>query len=57
MKVLHKVRIMLRMKFLLESRIAPVAFLHRDCFQGDIGLNLFLDFAEVKELEEEELLS
>lgn len=45
------------MKFLLESRIAPVAFLNRDCFQEDIGLNLFLDFAEVKELEEEELLS
>lgn len=48
---------MLRMKFLLESRIPPVAFLHRDGFQGDIGLNLFLDFATVKELEEEELLS
>lgn len=37
MKALHKVRIMLRMKLLLENGIALVAFLHRDCFQGDIG--------------------
>lgn len=59
MKVLQKARIMLRIKSLLESRIASVAFLHRDCFQGtvSIGLNLFFDFAKVKELEEEELLS
>lgn len=48
MKILQKARIMLRMKSLLESRIASVAFLHRDCFQGDIGLNLFFDFAKVR---------
>lgn len=54
-KALQKVRIMLRMK-LLENGIPLVAFLCRDCFQGDIG-QFILRFCKVKELEEEELLS
>lgn len=46
LKALHKVRIMQRIKFLLENRIALVALLHRDCFQGDIWNEFILRFLE-----------